>query len=90
MTSQDAINKWPTTTALVEGHALPSEIDAITNYLTGGANNVTPYFEGAARRARFVLGVRVERSLFRHHWVPRPPVRCTDADYPVDCGSRFD
>lgn len=90
MTSQDAINKWPTTVALVEGHALPSEIDALTTYLTGGANNVTPYFEGAARRARFVLGVRVERARFANQAVMQAPKRCTDADYPADCGSRFD
>lgn len=89
MNSQDAINKWPATVALVEGHALPCEIDDLVTYLTGGKNNATRYFESAAKRARFVLGIRVERSLFANHAV-HPLNRSTDADYPSDCGCGLD
>lgn len=76
--------KFAVTEALLSGAASAESVDEIAFLLTGGPGNRTAYMANAAKRcaARLVPLASFDRVA--------PALRMTDANYPVDCGSRFD
>jgi hypothetical protein len=84
------VSKFTISSALLSGAVTPETCDEIAWLLEGGPHNRTAYMANAAqRRAR-----RVEADVaMRAAWAlePRRTVKpCTEANWPADCGSRFD
>jgi hypothetical protein len=78
--------KFTLTQALLSGRASAADVDNVAWLLEGGPQGRTAYMAGAARRA----AARVEQEALLVEWghnVVRP---MTDANYPADCGSRWD
>lgn len=62
-------------------------IDLLAELIVGGPQGRTAYMAGAARKRH----AAISETRFRLHNQPQPEPRpMTDADYPSNCGSRFD
>jgi hypothetical protein len=80
-------SKFTLSNALLSGRASAADVDNVAWLLEGGPQGRTAYMAGAAKRA----AARVEQEALLVEWghnVVRRTV--TDANYPADCGSRWD
>jgi hypothetical protein len=82
--------KFTISEALLSGRVAPHTVDEIAWLLEGGPANRTAYMAQAARRA----AARVEQLAMIDEWagsvVAAAVAKATDANYPADCGSRWD